>query len=430
MQLVLGTIWLAVVCWIIPTTRAKLQTGYVRLSGTMHHTQWGYISKFGYNIGTGEFGIRIRPKLPKMLFNDVELKVSAYLDEEWSIVEKLEGSQTCTKLAHARFVQNISVKADGDWGDWSQGILSQSIRPHIWYFAISDCGHQLENFTHKLEFEFHATQEGGSEFSIEMQWMLAANTAFLVVFTILLTFFWKLSGRFLRSAGSVHPVIWTLCVGMVAQYIGQLFHTLHLRSYKYDGDGLKVLDIFSEILFMLSQMTQSSLLILIALGYTLLQSKLGELDFMIPMCFLIGIIHIMLVGLGKIEDDASYKFHENEGPIGWTLLFMRLGLFAWFYWAACSSARESRIKIRTFLYQFRLRGSLYFLAFPCIFLVTKCFAPYLQHGIMTIGLMVMQMGSNLWLTALFLTRGDYYHLSTLSSSDLPGGTKVGTVKEE
>jgi len=429
MKLTLRTICLLAV-WIIPATHAKLQGGYVRLNGLMHHTQWGYISKFGYNIGNGRFQIRMRPNNPQTLLHDVKLVVSVYLDEEWPTVEKLAGSQTCDKLTHARLVKDISINATGDWGDWTDGSLSQSTRPHIWFFAISDCDHQLENFSHKLEFEFHATQEDGSEFSVEMQWMLTANMVFLVGFTILLTCFWKGSERFIRSAGSVHPVIWILCVGMVVQYMAQLFHTLHLRCYKYDGDGLKFLEILSEILFMLSQMSQSSLLILIALGYTLLQSKLGELDLMIPMCLLIAFIHMMLVGLGKLEDDAPYRFHKNEGPIGWTLLFMRLGLYAWFYWAAGSSARESGTKIRSFLYRFRVGGSLYFLAFPCIFLVTKCFAPYLQHGIMTIGLLVMQMGSNVWLTALFLTRGDYYNLSTLSSSALPGGTKVGTVKEE
>ena len=59
------------------------------------------------------------------------------------------------------------------------------------------------------------------------------------------------------------------------------------------------------------------------------------------MCFMIGVIHIMLVGFGKIkdpstrdfgavlqccsavQDDASYKYHENEGVIGWILLVLR-----------------------------------------------------------------------------------------------------------
>lgn len=52
--------------------------------------------------------------------------------------------------------------------------------------------------------------------------------------------------------------------------------------------------------------------------------------------------------------------------------------------------------------------------------VTQLFAPYLQHFVMTIGWqneqvshcaagqMVMQTGFNLWLSSLFLTRGEYF----------------------
>jgi hypothetical protein len=169
---------------------------------------------------------------------------------------------------------------------------------------------------------------------------------------------------------------------------------------------------------------------LIALGYTLLQSKIGELDLMIPMCFMIGVIHVMLVGFGKIKDDAHYKYHENEGVVGYILLTIRLLLYAWFMWAVNSSANEGGMKLKTFLSQFRLAGTVYFLAYPAIFVMTKLFAPYLQHGVMSVGLMFMQLGSNVWLASLFLTRGEYFKVSTLSSSDLPGGTKVGLIKEE
>merc|ERR1712190_578530 len=100
---------------------------------------------------------------------------------------------------------------------------------------------------------------------------------------------------------------------------------------------------------MLAQVVQTSLLILIALGYTLLQSRIGDLDLMIPMCFMIGVIHMMLVGFGKIKDDASYKYHENEGVIGWILLCMRLLLYLWFLWAVQSSAAEGGQRLQSFL---------------------------------------------------------------------------------
>merc|ERR1719343_1720313 len=185
---------------------------------------------------------------------------------------------------------------------------------------------------------------------------------FLMGFTLFIWQFGIQTKTFAKTAGAVHPVIWTLSVGMIIQYVAQVFHTIHLLRYRYDGSGVKALEVLSEILFMMSQVTQTSLLILIALGYTLLQSRIGELDLMIPMCFMVGVIHIMLVGFGKIKDDASYKYHENEGVVGWILLVMRVLLYLWFLWAVQSSASEGGMKLQTFLRQFGAAGTVYFMS--------------------------------------------------------------------
>merc|ERR1712087_489555 len=124
------------------------------------------------------------------------------------------------------------------------------------------------------------------------------------------------------------------------------------------------------------------------------------------------------------------KYHENEGVIGYILLSIRLMLYIWFLWAVSSSAKAGGMKLRSFLSMFRMAGSIYFLTYPAIFMITKLFAPYMQHAVMSVGLMCMQLGSNVWLASLFLTRGDYFKVSTLSDSELPGGTKVGLIKEE
>lgn len=417
------------VLWFCPWVGlAKLQAGPVRISGVKRENHWKYLSKFGYSTGIGSFKVRLRLHQPKSIAEEVKLNFEVFLDEDWPAVEAEK--DVCERRKWTRQRRDVVIKADGQWGDWLNGTLSQNIRPHIWYFALSDCDGVLRNFTHRFKFEFHAAQEGGSEFSVEMGWMLPANVIFLVGFGFYTWWVYKRVAAFQRSAGSIHPVIWILGIGVFIHCVAQVFHTLHLYCYRSDGAGIKGLEVLSEILFMLSQVVQTSLLILIALGYTLLQSRIGELDLMIPMCFMVGVIHIMLVGFGKLKDDESYKYHENEGVIGWILLTMRLLLYAWFAWAVQSSASEGGTRLRSFLRQFFAAGSVYFLAYPTIFLTTKMFAPYLQHTVLQIGLMIMQASSNVWLATLFLTRGEYFRVSTLSDSELPGGVKIGMTKEE
>jgi len=401
----------------------------VRIKGPRPQNRWKYLSKFGYGMGTGSYTVRLQLRQPKNVATEAKASLEVFLDEDWDAVEALP--DVCERPKKARKVQDITVPPSGEWGEWANGTLSQWIRPHIWYFVISDCNDSLPNLTHNLRYEFHAVQDGGSEFSVEMFWMLPAHLLMVGGFSLFVWYFYRLTVGFFRSAGSVHPVIWILTSVVALHYLAQAFHTLHLVFYRSNGVGFKALDVFSEIFFILSQVIQTSLLILIALGYTLLQSCIGELDLMIPVCFMVAVIHVMLVGFGKLKDDSAYAFHENEGVLGWVLLVLRLLLYLWFLWAVHSSASEGGTRLRSFLLgQFRAVGSLYFLAYPAIFLLTKCFAPYLQHGVMTVGLEAMQAASSVWLAMNFLTRGEYFKVSTLSSSDLPGGCKVGMVKEE
>jgi len=426
MASILRFLWLCGWC-AVDLARAKVQTGRISLGGVYKGNRWKYASKFGYGLGSGRYSFRVQLHSPKSIVDTTQIHLNVFLDEDWEKVEARD--DLCTRHDLARETQDLMVDKAGEWGTWVNGSLHQSVRPHIWYFAVHDCDNALQNFTHRLKFEFHANQEDASEFSIEMQHMLSINLFGLFGFSVFGYVFVTTARAFFKSS-SVHPIVWSLSVAIVFQYLAQLCHTWHLWRYGGDGQGLKGLEVLSEIMFMLSQVIQTSLLILIALGYTLLQSKIGELDLMIPMCFMVAVIHIMLVGFGKIQDDASYKYHENEGGVGWVLLVMRLLLYLWFLWAVRSTAAEGGMKLQQFCRQFQAAGSVYFLAYPVIFLVTKQFAPYLQHGIMASSLMLMQMGSNFWLSALFLRKSDYWKVSTLNSSELPGGARVGLDKEE
>jgi hypothetical protein len=182
----------------------------------------------------------------------------------------------------------------------------------------------------------------------------------------------------------------------------------------------------------LSQVIGTSLLILIALGYTLLHSKLGNLDVVIPVVFIIAVLHVLLVGFGKIKDDASYKFYENEGVVGWVLLVLRGLLLVWFVWAVKETAKEASNNSRMidFLQKFLIAGIVYFLSYPLVFVITGLFVPYFRYKVMTIGSFLMRFGSYLWMTKLFLSRGDYFQVSTLKNSFLPGGLIPGITKEE
>eukprot|EP00435_Cladocopium_sp_Y103_P015075 s2113_g3.t1 len=73
----------------------------------------------------------------------------------------------------------------------------------------------------------------------------------------------------------------------------------------------------------------ASLLIAIAQGYSLLSSSLSEVELLVPVVAVVSVLHVALVACGKLQTE-DFKYHENEGLVGWILLSVRLSLFAWF----------------------------------------------------------------------------------------------------
>merc|ERR1712167_425178 len=134
----------------------------------------------------------------------------------------------------------------------------------------------------------------------------------------------------------------------------------------------------------------------------------------------VSLARAALVALGKLDDDAANKHHQNEGLVGWTPLSLRFVLYVWFIVGIRSSQQKGGFRLHAFLQQFRTAGSIYFLAYPSLFVIVQLFAPYLQHPVMQTGLLAMQTVSHFWLSRLFLSRGAYFNASVLSSSLLPG----------
>lgn len=420
--------WLALVWQLLPQVAGKLQTGSTRLGGPQEKQRWRYAGKFGYAIGKGgRYEVRVRLRQPLAANQSAQVDLSVYLDEDWGRVEALA---PCSRARDGqngpsrRMIQLTMPQDTGVWGPWKGGRLSQNVRPHIWYFALSSgCrgGDELSaNNEVDIDFEIHMHQFDGSELSVEQRHMPIVSTFGLFGFTAFLTRLCMRCRHVQRSTGELHPVIHALGGATTLQWAALAFHAVHLWAYVKNGFGIDALDLLAEILFMMSQVVVATLLIAIAQGYTLKHSKTDELTFFKPIVAMVTVLHVVLVGFGKLQGEASEKYHENEGAVGWVLLAVRLLLLAWFTVGVQSSREKGGLRLKFFLNRFQFVGSLYLLAYPAIFTVVQLFAPYLQHPIMQLGLFAMQSASAFWLAHLFLSRSMYFEMSELSASLLPG----------
>merc|ERR1712146_720997 len=123
------------------------------------------------------------------------------------------------------------------------------------------------------------------------------------------------------------------------------------------------------------------------------------------MCFMLSLLHVMVVGFRKIQDETSYTYHEYDGAVGVVMTVFRLLLYVWFIWAVRSTSSAGGLRLQGFMRQFGSIGTLYFVAFPAMYVFVMPWAEYLQHRLMSVGLLACQFATNSWLTGLFLTRG-------------------------
>lgn len=379
---------------------------------------WQYISQFGYAVGTGSYSLRLKlrdhaPNKESRGYIDAHI----YLDEDWDSIENLT---PCDRPSLARRTLPLTTGGDGRWGAWQNGTVYQVVRPHIWYFALSDCGGFSKNMTVLIDFEFRAQQFDGSELSLEERHMPAANGLSLVGMG---TFFLRYASqcrKFRQSAGALHPVIWALTAAMGLQYLAQLLQQFHLQQYLVDGLGARGLDVLSDVLLMLAQSVRATLLVAIAHGFTLVHPSLNELGSIQSVAIPVLAFHALSVCIGQVNDNASsQRIHEYSRCSGFVLMMIRLLLFAWFARAVRSSQDRASLCLQGFLQQFQWAGSVYLLAYPVVFLVAQLLAPYIRHPFMQLMLLAMESAADLWLADMFLKRGAYFKMSTLSSPLLP-----------
>ena len=84
------------------------------------------------------------------------------------------------------------------------------------------------------------------------------------------------------------------------------------------------------------------------------------------------------MGLGKLNDDMHNKYHPYDGWVGWTIALIEVGLFIYFFLGIRSTLNKSSDKIISFILMLSAFGSLYFLGFPLLLIISKVFHIYIS----------------------------------------------------
>eukprot|EP00916_Digyalum_oweni_P005089 GHVL01009038.1.p1 GENE.GHVL01009038.1~~GHVL01009038.1.p1 ORF type:complete len:391 (+),score=38.45 GHVL01009038.1:42-1214(+) len=340
-----------------------------------------FVSKFGYQPGDGKYKVHAKRTKAEVEDKVEKIRLVVFIDTKWSEIESME---MCQRPKNARASKSIVLPANGKWSEQIIGFLSQRMRPYVWYFAFDNCDGELTNGT-RVRWEAEFTQASGSHFSVEHLGTLTTTGVELILYFLFLILYLRGVYAHMRECGKIHPMI----------------------------VGLNVAIGF--------QITITSLLLLISLGFTILHSKLAKLEHTLPMVlFIMVIVHVLLVVIAKIKDDTSYKFHETEGFAGWLIVGARITVFCWFIKCVKNTTNKASIKQIAFLHRFTIFSTFYFLTYPTVHIIAALvLAPYVRHQVISVVVCVCQMASIAALSTLFLTKSEYFQVSTFSDTMLP-----------
>ena len=378
---------------------------------------WQYVSKFAMVIGTGTFEIKAQlvSALNKQSSDKIMFSSSVYIDKLWP--EALSLTSCPDKESTASDLQYLHVPINGDWSNTVQGSLTQNVKTRFWYLTLSKCA---LSESHKLRIDVKFLNSDGSEFSAED---LGMNYVYLVILLIYFFFLFKnmldLMQKFEKSE-EIQANIVVLVSAIFSQFAGVFFELVHLWIYAYTGTGIMAFDLLHQAFEVVSGIIVTVLFILIANGWTLKYRNFPDADIYIPITMIVIAINLIIVGIGRVSDDSYDKYSEYQGVSVFFLVVFRVGAWAWFVFLVWDMDRNAGVKLMNFLFKFLIAGSAYFLAMPGVVMLSWVFEPYVRKKVIALLLNLIQVLVFTFVMHLFGGKSDYYKLSTMSESVLPG----------
>jgi len=350
----------------------------------------------------------------------------AILDDDYSSIA--DSKECYARQDKARLDTAVWIPLDGNWSNIAEGFVSQKMRTRVWYFFLTDCNGHVKPYSvanQKISLEITILNSDGSHFSEEEN---GITLWYFIELLILLGFFGANSMRFYRFYRTEEtwdlPFL-ILTIAIFFESMSIFFEWVHMVIYAGNGTGAFVMDVLSQAFGVFAQFIITVLLILIASGWSIDFFKIEELDLYLPMVIMVGIFHVVIVGVGRVNDEDPMKFHDYESIPGWIIMFFRViffAVFAYFINKTNSKAGNNTEK-KEFLFRFGILGAVYLLALPIIVTISSLVvAPYVRNKLIVLGTLAIQIGASITLTYLLSSKKSKYHqISMKGRTLLPSG---------
>lgn len=374
-----------------------------------------YITKFGADLGEGSWEIKLRlggAYQPLQKGEYYDLKLLLYKDSDWD-----SSAFECKSLEKA-YSYPVKIPKDG-WSETFRGSINEPEVPHIWFFMLADCEKVLGP-KGSVRIELNIKSNDQSELPIEMKGQKRIYILVCILFTLLLGRNIVRLYKHFNQEEEIEAVLVMLNIAVVFEFASMVFYILHITAYESNGKGVGAFEFFGSAGNFICDFIMICLLLLIAQGWSITFRAFPSPEVYISVMIILGFLHFVLSAIEMALSDAYYLFSNYEGALGWLIFVSRVFMAVWLYWNLSETIGNVPSNTELFLRRFGLASVVYILALPFLILVAQALPPYKRHKFIVGSNIIVQGIAMFALSWLFTSKSQYYKISTMSASILPG----------
>lgn len=406
---------------------SKIIRTETKFSSFVKH-RYKHVGKFGFSIGRGKYTFKAKLKndaRSKHHQSHILLNLIGFIDEDYERMEKIADCHE--KVRSARLNREFNLPVDGSDIDPIYGEVLQTSRTRVWHFMVCDCNYafpDIKDNLNEIQFVLEILNSDGSSLSEEERGLFLPH---LIMTGVFLAFFWanlrEILKYYRRESEIDYPLV-LLDIACLTEFLALVFETLYLYTSMKYGEPSFGLDFYSTTFSITAQFVMTSLLILIASGWTISYSNVEDLDLVIPIGILITILHVIFAAIGMIDEQDPLKTHDYDHWTGIVLIVFKIVFFAVFIGFSLDTYRNAQNKLKPFLLKLMVIGAVYLLTIPVEVCISTIFVDHLwRHYVITLGNMILQSSAVLLFAFQFSAKGSAYN-----SVSLKGGIVLPTNK--
>ncbi|CAK72567.1 unnamed protein product (macronuclear) [Paramecium tetraurelia] len=293
------------------------------------------------------------------------------------------------------------------------GQLAYGRHHNVWLAIFNNCDHKLEKmFSNssskiKLEITIWFYDEGGQEFSLEEHGLFSIVSVLALLTIIGFYYNYRIFRKEQEKYGEKDYALLFVLVIIGLEASQNTLNFFNLLVYNSNGRGISVFAILSEVIQSVDNYLLMLLLILIAWGWTIDFINLEtQAAFYLPLVFVLGIVQTIFAIIGRLLSTQT-QFHMYEGWAGYSISIIYIVLALYFFYSANQQKKKGEVA-DSFYFKLKLFGTLFFISFPVLLMVSKVIDPYKSYKVIILGSMLMRLLNIALLVRLFVGKSTDY----------------------